>query len=89
MSKNYDFSSISSTISLPTRAVVSDYVRSKGGYISTIENYNGNGNWWLRSPGDSGTSYGVKVVIYDGFRGGDGVERDFGGVRPAMTITLK
>ncbi len=74
------------------RAKVTEYAKAQGGFAyseaedgwyGTTE-YDGNGEWWLRSPGvDSGSVAGVNYYGYVGRYGGD---VDYGSyvVRPAL-----
>ena len=69
------------------------YVKEQGAdtYSSTNEDYvkyNGNGHWWLRSPGES-TNYAT-IVTYDGFIGynGSNVGYKYDAVCPALHLNL-
>lgn len=70
------------------RKQTSDYARATGAWMSTEDEYYGNGWWWLRSPCDW-YSYGARDVYRDG-RVLDGCDVLFGryGVVPALRIRL-
>ena len=71
-------------------AILTDYARSKGCYMSTDSSYYGNGEWWLRSPNDYNYGYGynVRVVTYVGSIY-EGLYDSDSAVRAALEITIK
>ena len=64
------------------------YAKECGAWTSTSAECEGNGYWWLRSPGDY--SYYVSVVKYDGYGNyyGYNVYNDDYAVRPALHLNL-
>lgn len=68
---------------------VTEYAKANGAFVYSAEDnesdkYEGNGVWWLRTPGDNGfcvTYTGYPGVIY---RGGRAVDYADGGIRPAL-----
>lgn len=67
------------------------YVKECGAWTSTSTEYEGNGLWWLRSPGYDYDSNGASSVVSDGY-GNDFcvfVDSDYGyAVRPALHLDL-
>lgn len=65
-----------------------DYVKGKGAFSSSVENYTGNGLWWLRSSGSN--LYSAVNVSDVGYGSADGgkVVIDNRAVRPALHIKL-
>ncbi len=64
-----------------------DFAKNNRLYVSDIEQYLGNSDWWLRSPGISQDSAGV--VLMDGnYQGSRTVSKITFGVRPAFWINL-
>ena len=66
-----------------------DYAESRGAWTNTSPQYDGNGYWWLRSPGYS--SYGAADVSYDGYVHdyGNYVNYNYYGARPAFNFNLE
>jgi len=64
MNPAYGFSSESFSSDTARRAQGTDFSKCNGLYVSTDSSYLGNGNWWLRSPGQ--TSRDAYRVYYDG-----------------------
>ncbi len=70
-------------------AKVTEYAKANGAFVYSEEDgasggYEGNGVWWLRTPGDNGS-----LAVYTGYpgvvyRGGRAVGYTDGGVRPAF-----
>ena len=84
--EDYGFSTSSNEDAVSRRALNTDYVKGQGAYTST--EYEGNGPWWLRSPGY--ISFDAAYVGSSGnvSRIGDGVYSDNFGVRPALHLNL-
>ncbi len=85
---DYGFSISSSESAKNRRALNTAYAKEQGAYTSTDTEYEGNGYWWLRSPGHY--SYNAAYVRSSGDvrRGGDDVNYDGVGVRPALHLNL-
>ena len=64
------------------------YAKECGAWTSTSTEYEGNGFWWLRSPGSD--SLGASGVSYDGYGAANGlyVHVDDNAVRPALHLNL-
>ena len=64
------------------------YAKERGAWTSTSTEYEGNGSWWLRSPGIY--SYYASNVSYNGygFDNGGYVSNDVTAVRPALHLNL-
>ncbi len=86
MNTAYGFSASSS--SETRESVNTAYAKASGAWTSTRAEYEGNGYWWLRSPGIPSNS--ASFVSYDGyvFRGGVSVDDDDTAVRPALHLNL-
>ena len=83
----YGFES-TSTYDTARQMLTSDFSRATGAYMSRDWNYFGNGWWWLRSPFDN-ASYYARNVYYRGDAGSSNiVNHDYGGVVPALNLTL-
>ena len=85
----YGFNSNYRTESKTREAKNTEYAKTCGAYTSTSSSYNGNGYWWLRTPGGYG-SYASSVNYY-GY--GNDHYNNFViytdvGVRPALHIDL-
>ena len=65
-----------------------EYAKNQGAWVSTAKDYAGNSWWWLRSPG-RGSKDGISVSS-DGYvnYGGNYVDDDTNGVRPALHLNL-
>ena len=64
------------------------YAKERGAWTSTSTEYEGNGDWWLRSPGNSGD---IASNVYDSGYGSDSgnyVSTDNNAVRPALHLNL-
>ena len=71
------------------RAKVTEYAKAQGGWYSKSDEYYGNGDWWLRSPGNHSDDAAV-VVRYGGVYciGFNVVDSD-GVVRPALWVEVE
>ena len=86
LNSSYGFSTYYNELDTARRGTTTDYARSKGCSISTI-NYYGNADWWLRSPYYD-YAHSAGNVHYGGNVYGDcNVYYSGNGVRPAITIT--
>ncbi|MBQ7712585.1 MAG: InlB B-repeat-containing protein [Clostridia bacterium] len=65
-----------------------DYAKSQGVLTSTDSGYEGNGDWWLRSPSYSNSRCACGVSRYGDTRGGGEVDYTPCGVVPALRIRL-
>lgn len=82
---DYGFSTNSGSVDTAREAKSTDYAKSQGGryiYVSDFLSHIGNGEWWLRSPGDY--SNGACYVHYDGWMNSSWTEVSSSGVRPAF-----
>lgn len=84
----YGFASEYSAYDRNRRAKNTAYAKTQGAYTSTDTEYEGNGGWWLRSPGDYG-NYAWNVD-YHGLvnQYGDNVYGSNRVVRPALHLNL-
>lgn len=65
-----------------------DYAKAQGAYTDNSSGCEGNGQWWLRSPGcDSGRAACVSAAKYV-YRYGNGVSNNISVVRPALHLNL-
>lgn len=62
------------------------YAQSKGVIVSTLKNYKGNCDWWLRTPGDSYMAMTVGVTGDFALRG-NSVQLKTAGVRPVIWVS--
>ncbi len=82
----YGFNSEFQTESKTREAKNTAYAKSQGAWTSTSTEYEGNGAWWLRSPGDnSASASGVSTYGYGGY---DSVYSGDDVVRPALHLNL-
>ncbi len=65
-----------------------DYAQCQGAYTYRGGSYDGNGDWWLRSPNANITTIFVDYVDYDGGAGNSGANGTSLGVCPALRICL-
>lgn len=86
---SYGFSSEFQARSKTREAKNTAYSKSQGALTSTSTEYEGNGEWWVRSP-RSDRGYCVSVVNYDGWGcvGTGGVDSVYVTVRPALHLNL-
>ena len=84
----YGFDSIFDTQSAVKECKVTDYTRLNRAWRSSISSYAGNGDWWLRSPGNN-SDYAV-YVSFDGkgISSGNDVNNRNNAIRPALQINL-
>ena len=64
------------------------YAKERGAYTSTSTEYEGNGLWWLRSPGGSSDDASRVDSSGYGLSGGDDVNFGDDAVRPALHLNL-
>ena len=66
------------------------YAKERGAWTSTSTEYEGNGWWWLRTPGDDSGNASLVLGSGHGLLNGDGygVDGDDGAVRPALHLNL-
>ena len=88
LNSNYGFNTDYSVYDKARQATVTAYASEQGCWVSSSTSYAGNGNWWLRSPGD-GTG-DAAYVDDDGYLGlgGDFANDGSYGVRPALHVNL-
>lgn len=65
-----------------------EYAKKQGAYTNTNNSYAGNGQWWLRSPGNFAEDAALVYSIGYGLDVGRGVNLDDHAVRPALHINL-
>ena len=88
LNTTYGFSSSYSNYDTNRSAIVTDYARSKGCYMSTSSDYYGKGRWWLRSPYYYSSLNASSVNCHGYVIGGNYVNYSYYGVRPALEITI-
>lgn len=85
---SYGFNADEDFYNAVRRAKNTDYALSRGSLSSRSELYRGNGNWWLRSPGNE--SPGACGVYHNGSIWHDGnISYACNGVRPAFKFNPK
>ena len=84
----YGFNGVFWTSSETREAKNTAYAKECGAWTYTSTEYEGDGRWWLRSPGDY--SYSASYVSNLGYGYDDGIYVDNGGgaVRPALHLNL-
>lgn len=83
----YGFNGEFKTSSNTREAKNTAYAKERGAWTSTSTEYEGNGWWWLRSPG-SRSSTGSDVGVNGCGIGGASVSSDLDAVRPALHLNL-
>ena len=84
----YGFNGEFNTSSNTREAKNTAYAKECGAWTSTSTEYEGNGYWWLRSPG-SGSNFASCVDDYGyGYDGGGNVNDVLDAVRPALHLNL-
>ena len=68
------------------QATATKYAQSKGVIVSSLKNYKGNCDWWLRTPGDSYMAMTVGVTGAFALRG-NSVQLKTAGVRPVIWVS--
>lgn len=68
------------------QATATKYAQSKGVIVSSLKNYKGNCDWWLRTPGDSYMAMTVGVTGDFALRG-NSVQLKTAGVRPVIWVS--
>ena len=88
MNTDYGFSASYNENAENRRTLNTAYTDDQGAYTSSDAEYEGNGFWWLRSPGRSGDN--AAAVNYSGRvdQIGDSVIDSFDAVRPALHLNL-
>ena len=64
------------------------YVKECGAWTSTSKEYEGNGYWWLRSPGNYSTYASYVYSSGNGISGGSFIYSDTRAVRPVLHLNL-
>lgn len=93
---NYAFSSSYLVYDTARRAQGTDYAKCQGLSVSTVSGYEGNSDWWLRTPGvditdGEGNGDDASLVYYCGYLAYKGgfVFCSGRGVRPALKLNLQ
>ncbi len=84
----YGFNGEFNTSSNTREAKNTAYAKECGAWTSTSTEYEGNGWWWLRSPGGNSNSASDVLGNGYGYDGGDYVNNVDGAVRPALHLNL-
>ncbi len=66
--------------------VASDYIRAKGGFLTSSALYKGKGGWWLRSPDNDNSTNSLYMNIYGHVRDDYNVNSAYIGISPAIVI---
>ena len=89
VNSNYGFLDNFWEIDVKRQKKNTDYSKIQGAYVSSIDNYQDNGYWWLRSPNYYYYNY-ARYVSRDGYMDYSAyVNRTDGGVVPALRICLE
>ena len=85
---NYGFESDDHAKCKKRSCKVTDYSKAKGSYTSRIDDYLGNGYYWLRSPHQGYTDH-AWIVDYDGMNyPGYEIDNPSSSVRPCIAIDI-